>query len=93
MKGVLTVKKLWLTAVLAPLLGMSATSFACPACRDITAGSAPQMQSGIRKGILVLGIPAGAVFLGILALAWRMKPKEEDLTSSEDDYESTSARK
>lgn len=64
--------------MLAALLAAPATSFACPACRDVTAGSAPQMRAGIRKGIIVLGIPAGAVFLGILGLAWKMKPHPEE---------------
>lgn len=62
----------------AALLAIPATGFACPACRDVTAGSPPKMQAGIRKGILVLGIPAGAVFVGILGLAWKMKPQAEE---------------
>lgn len=69
--------------MLAVLLAAPATSFACPACRDVTAGSAPQMRAGIRKGIVVLGIPAGAVFLGILGLALRMKPQAEEESTEE----------
>lgn len=76
-------RKLWAAAILSVLLAAPSTSFACPACRDVTAGSAPQMQAGIRKGIIVLGIPAGAVFLGILAVAWKMKPQAEE-ESTED---------
>jgi len=49
----------------------------CSLCRDTTAGSAPKAREGLRKGILVLGIPAGGVFLGILGVAWKMKPREE----------------
>lgn len=64
--------------MLAALLLLPSASFACPACRDVTAGSAPQVRAGIRKGILVLGIPAGAVFLGILGVAWKMKPQAEE---------------
>jgi hypothetical protein len=31
----------------------------------------------LRRGILVLGFPAGGVFVGILVMARRMKPREE----------------
>jgi hypothetical protein len=74
------VKRFWVAAVLAALLCAPALSFAqgCSLCRDTTAGSAPKAREGLRRGILVLGIPAGAVFVGILALAWKMKPREED---------------
>lgn len=77
-------RKLWASATLAALLAVPSTSFACPACRDATVGSAPQMRAGIRKGIIVLGIPAGAVFLGILGLAWKMKPQAEKEESTEE---------
>lgn len=70
--------------MLAALLAAPSVSFACPACRDVTAGSAPQMRAGIRKGIIVLGIPAGAVFLGILGVAWKMKPRAEEEESTEE---------
>lgn len=50
----------------------------CSLCRDTTAGSAPKARAGLRRGILVLGFPAGAVFVGILAVAWKVKPREED---------------
>ena len=43
----------------------------------MTAGSAPQAREGLRKGILVLGIPAAGVFAGILVLAWKIKPRGE----------------
>lgn len=76
-------RKLWASAMLAALLAAPSISFACPACRDITAGSAPQMRAGIRKGIIVLGIPAGAVFLGILGVAWKMKPQAEERDQEE----------
>jgi len=36
----------------------------------------------MRRAILVLGIPAGAVFLGILVLARRIQPREEEIASS-----------
>ena len=70
-------KRFFAAGILALLLCLPATSFACSACRDDTAGSAPQTREGLRKGVLVLGIPAAAVFVGILALAWKMKPREE----------------
>lgn len=71
-------KRFLAAAILVLLLCLPATSFACSACRDDTAGSAPQTREGLRKGILVLGIPAAAVFVGILALAWNMKPRGEE---------------
>lgn len=70
-------KRFFAAAILVLLLCLPATSFACSACRDDTAGSAPQTREGLRKGILVLGIPAAALFVGILALAWKMKPRGE----------------
>lgn len=73
-------KRWWAAAFLAGLLCLPASGFAqgCSLCRDTTAGSAPKAREGLRRGILVLGIPAAAVFLGILAVAWKMKPQAED---------------
>ena len=73
-------KRFWWLAVLVALLAFPALSSAqgCSLCRDTTAGSAPQAREGLRRGILVLGVPAGAVFLGILGVAWKIKPREED---------------
>lgn len=48
----------------------------CSLCRDTAAGSAPKAREGLRRGILVLGLPAGAVFAGILAVAWKIKPRD-----------------
>lgn len=70
-------KRFWITLVLTALLLLPASSFACSACRDVTAGSAPQARQGLRKGILVLGIPAAGVFAGILVLAWKIKPHKD----------------
>jgi len=42
---------------------------ACSQCRDNVAASAPQTQRGFRRGILVLGIAAAGVFLGMLQVA------------------------
>lgn len=72
-------KKLLLAAILAAGVCVPATSHAqgCSLCRDTTAGSAPKAREGLRKGILVLGIPAGVVFVGILGVAWKIKPRED----------------
>ncbi len=71
-------KRWWVAAFLAGLLCLPASGPAqgCSLCRDSTAGSAPKAREGLRRGILVLGIPAGAVFLGILAVAWKIKPQD-----------------
>ena len=50
----------------------------CSLCRDSTAGAPAQEREGMQRGILVLGIPAGGVFVGILLVALRMKPKPEE---------------
>jgi hypothetical protein len=49
----------------------------CSLCRDATAGSAPRVRQGLRRGVIALGIPAGVIFVGVLVLARRMKPREE----------------
>ncbi len=66
-------------AVFLMLLGASSLMHAqgCSLCRDATAGSAPRVRQGLQRGILVLGLPASGVFLGILVIARRMKPREE----------------
>jgi hypothetical protein len=50
-------------------LGTAAHAQSCSLCRDASAGSAPHARASLRRGILVLGIPAGAIFLGILCAA------------------------
>jgi hypothetical protein len=45
----------------------------CSVCRDTTAGSAPQMRQGLRRAIPILGIPAAALFVGILVLAGKTR--------------------
>ncbi|MGH9586679.1 MAG: hypothetical protein ACRD3F_06975 [Acidobacteriaceae bacterium] len=67
-------KRLSLLAALAVVFLLPTPSFACSACRDVSAGSAPQARAGLRKGILVLGIPAAGIFTGILILAFKIKP-------------------
>jgi hypothetical protein len=72
------VKRIRFLLVLAALLAFSALSQAqgCSLCRDTTAGSAPRVRQGLRRAILVLGVPAGAVFLGILIVARKIKPRQ-----------------
>jgi hypothetical protein len=74
------VKQLLIAAVLAAGMCVPAMGHAqgCSLCRDTAAGSAQKAREGLRRGILVLGVPAGAVFLGILGLAWKMKPQGEE---------------
>ncbi|MGC2161924.1 MAG: hypothetical protein WA634_08455 [Silvibacterium sp.] len=73
-------KRFWMMAALAAMLWLPAMSHAqgCSLCRDSTAGSSAKTREGLRRGILVLGIPAGAVFVGILVLAWKIKPRPEE---------------
>jgi hypothetical protein len=71
-------KRVGLWLVLMAVLAFPALSHAqgCSLCRDTTAGSAPRARQGLRRAILVLGVPAGAIFLGILVVAKRIKPRE-----------------
>jgi hypothetical protein len=48
----------------------------CSLCKDSTAGSAPIVRQALRRAILILGFPAGGIFIGILVLARRIKPRE-----------------
>ena len=68
-----------IAAVFLMLLGDPIPSRAqgCSLCRDTTAGSAPRVRQGLRRGIVALGIPAGMIFVGVLVLARRIKPREE----------------
>ena len=67
------------TLLLALSLVLPLTSHAqgCSLCRDSTAGSPPHMRQALRRAILVLGLPAGAVFLGILLVAGKTRPRED----------------
>ncbi|MBV8113504.1 MAG: hypothetical protein JO300_02105 [Silvibacterium sp.] len=49
----------------------------CSLCRDTTAGSAPRVRQSLRRAILVLGVPAGGIFLGILLVAKNIRPRED----------------
>jgi hypothetical protein len=46
----------------------------CSLCKDATAGSSPQARRGLRRAILVLGIPAVAIFLAVLVIARQVQP-------------------
>lgn len=56
----------------------------CSLCKDTTAGSAPRAQAALRKAILILGIPAGGVFVGILLLARQFSPRDLEGEDSAD---------
>jgi hypothetical protein len=58
-------------------LSLAAYGQGCSMCRDTTAGSAPKVRQALRKAILILAIPAGGIFVGILLLARRMGPRED----------------
>jgi hypothetical protein len=49
----------------------------CSLCKDATAGSAPRQREALRHAILILGIPASGIFLGILIVARKIKPQED----------------
>ncbi len=70
--------RLWrlLLPALALALSVPALAQGCNLCKDATAGSAPHMRTGIRRAILMLGIPAGAVFLSVLVVARRYRSEE-----------------
>jgi hypothetical protein len=58
-------------------LTLAAHAQGCSMCRDTTAGSAPKVREGLRRAILILAIPAGGIFIGILLLARRVEPRED----------------
>ncbi|MBV8629588.1 MAG: hypothetical protein JOZ83_01605 [Silvibacterium sp.] len=49
----------------------------CSLCRDTTAGSAPHVRQSLRRAILILGLPAAGIFLGILVLARKIRARED----------------
>jgi len=65
-------KKVILGIVLAGglLFPAPAPAQGCSMCRDTAAGSTPRMRQGLRKAIPILGVPAGALFLTMLTVAW-----------------------
>lgn len=72
-------RELWAAALGAALwMPLPVHAQGCSLCKDTTAGAPVKEREGLRRGILVLGIPAGGVFVGILAVAWKMKPRDEE---------------
>ena len=49
----------------------------CSACRDATAGSAPKAREGLRRAILVLGLPAAGIFVTVFFVARRIEQRRE----------------
>ncbi|MGI8771371.1 MAG: hypothetical protein ACR2JE_08030, partial [Acidobacteriaceae bacterium] len=72
-----TVRRLALFFVLLALATCIPRTLAqgCSACRDTTAGSAPQVRAGLRRAIPVLAVPALGIFIGTLVLARRSGPR------------------
>jgi len=72
------VRRLRISLVLAAFLSIAAATHAqgCSLCKDTTAGSAPRVRQSLRRAILILGLPAGGIFIGILVLARKIKPRE-----------------
>jgi hypothetical protein len=64
-----------LVFVLAALLSAvsAAKAQGCSQCRDTAAGSTPQMRQALRRVILLLGLPAGGLFVAILVVARRIE--------------------
>ena len=83
-RGVKIVRQLSFGLLLLSFLDPAAPARAqgCSLCKDATAGSAPRAREGMRRAILVLGIPAGVVFLGILVIACRIQPRGEEIGTS-----------
>ncbi len=60
-----------LLALASPLRG---SAQGCSMCRDTAAGSTPQMRQALRRAILLMGIPAMGIFVGVLLVARRTEP-------------------
>jgi hypothetical protein len=73
-------KMFWISLTMILILGLPGGTHAqgCSLCRDATAGSAPHARQGLRRGIFILGLPAGLIFAGILLLARRIPPRDPD---------------
>ncbi len=78
MKRVLSAVALTLLLVIT----LSAHAQGCSLCKDATAGSAPRQRQALQRAILIMGLPAGAIFLGILVLARKIKPREDSDANS-----------
>ena len=49
----------------------------CWACRDATAGSAPQVRAGLRRGIVALVVPAGGILVAVYVIARKIEQQRE----------------
>ena len=49
----------------------------CWACRDATAGSAPQVRAGLRRGIVALVVPAGGILVAVYMIARKIEKQRE----------------
>ncbi|MBV8631543.1 MAG: hypothetical protein JOZ83_11500 [Silvibacterium sp.] len=49
------------TALLALTFTIPSHAQGCALCRDTTAGSAPRVRQSLRRGIVILGLPASAI--------------------------------
>jgi hypothetical protein len=64
----------WLFAIALLCAPRLANAQGCSLCRDSTAGSPAAVRQGLRRGILALGLPAAAIFFGILLVARQVQP-------------------
>jgi len=71
--------------LLAALIGLAVQAHGqgCSLCKDATAGSSPKAREGLRRAILVLGIPAGAIFLAVLVIARNSQPRQIEPSSGQ----------
>ncbi len=67
---------LFWTALLCSL-PVDAHAQGCSACRDATAGSAPQVRAGLRRAIVALVVPAGGIFVAVLVIARKIEEQRE----------------
>lgn len=59
-------------------LPLQARAQGCSMCRDAAAGSSPRMRQSLRRAIPILGVPATALFLAMLGVAFRLNRPEND---------------
>ena len=59
-------------------LPLQARAQGCSMCRDAAAGSSPRVRQSLRRAIPILGVPATALFLGMLGVAFRLNRPAQD---------------
>ena len=72
--------KRWATLVffaVALALPLRSDAQGCSLCKDATVGSAPRQRQAFRRAILIMGYTSCVIFLGILAVARRIKPRDD----------------